>query len=124
MSKSLQRALPVLASIAVILLVALLRSRSKTLAAITATMPLNVPLALWITYVADDTDQATVIDFTGAMLVGLGASAVWLIAAHLGARAGWGLVRMVVLGYLAWGLTLASLFFLQPLLGGTPLFPR
>jgi hypothetical protein len=43
---SLPKTLPVLTSIAVILLVAVLRERSRTVAALLATMPINIPLAL------------------------------------------------------------------------------
>ena len=50
MSIDWQRVLPVAVSIGIIIAVAVLRQYSKTFAAIAATMPINVPLALWIIY--------------------------------------------------------------------------
>ena len=46
----LQDAVPVLLSTLIIVLVAILEKQSKLFAALTATMPLNAPLALWIVY--------------------------------------------------------------------------
>ena len=40
--------LPVFISIAIIISVALLRERSRTLAAVLVTLPINIPLAMWI----------------------------------------------------------------------------
>jgi hypothetical protein len=45
-----QDVLPILASIVVIILVAIFERQSKLVAAITATMPLTAPLALWVVY--------------------------------------------------------------------------
>ena len=50
----LQDILPVLVSIAVIVLVAVVEKQSKLIAAITATMPMTAPLALWIVYSSAD----------------------------------------------------------------------
>jgi hypothetical protein len=49
------RILPVILSITVIILVAVIQERSKFLAAIVATMPVSAPLALWIVYAANKT---------------------------------------------------------------------
>jgi len=108
---------PVVVSIGILLLIALLRASSKTLAAITATMPINIVLALWLIYAAEGTDRAAIVRFTGSMLVGVGATFIFLGAVWLAARAGWGLVPMLLSGYLAWGATLALIFGLQQLLG-------
>ena len=108
---------PVVVSIGIIVLIAVLRAYSKTLAAITATMPINIVLALWIIYAAEGADRATVVRFTESMLVGVGATVIFLGAVWLVARAGWGLVPMLLSGYLAWGVTLALIFGLRQLLG-------
>ena len=50
MSPALRQILPVIVSILIIIAVAILRNYSKTLAAIFATMPINIPLSLWIIY--------------------------------------------------------------------------
>ena len=54
-----QDILPVLLSIVVIILVAVLEKQSKFAAAITATMPIGATLALWIVYSANDGDRGT-----------------------------------------------------------------
>ena len=43
-----QRTMPVVTSIAIILVVAVLRDRSRSVAAVEAAIPINVPLALWV----------------------------------------------------------------------------
>ena len=92
-------------SIVIIILVAVLRAHSKTLAAITATMPIAVPLALWIVYVAEGGNQAAVVSFTASLFIGVVATAACVAAMWVAARAGWGLVPIVIVGYLAWGAT-------------------
>ena len=47
-----QDVLPVLASVLVLVLIAAVEKQSKSIAAITATMPVNMTLALWIIYSA------------------------------------------------------------------------
>ena len=47
------KGLPVLVSIAILIAIGLLREFSRTVAAIVATMLLNIPLALWIVSAAD-----------------------------------------------------------------------
>jgi hypothetical protein len=117
MNGTWSRIAPVAASIVIIILIALLRAWSKTLAAITATMPINIVLALWIVYTAEGGDPAGVAQFATSMLRGVGATVVFLGAVWLAARAGWGLVPMLVAGYLTWAGTLALIFGLERLLG-------
>ncbi len=57
-----QDILPILLSIAVIILVAVLEKQSKFAAAITATMPIGATLAIWIVYSANSGDQQTMKD--------------------------------------------------------------
>ena len=61
-----QDILPVLISIIVIILVALVEKQSKLAAAITATMPIGATLALWIVYSANDGEQKTMEQFRQA----------------------------------------------------------
>lgn len=111
-----QRVLPVVVSIGIIISVAVLRQYSKTFAAIAATMPINVPLALWIVYSGGgDTDREGTLRFFETMLVTLPATIVFIIAAYIAARAGWGLVPMVLVGYLGWGVALLLLLPLRDL---------
>ena len=66
-----QDVLPVVLSIIVIILVAVLEKQSKLFAAITATMPLGVPLALWIVYSSSGGEKEAVSSFTLSMLLGI-----------------------------------------------------
>jgi len=95
---------PVALSILLIIAVAVVRSYSKTLAALTATMPINIPLALWIVYSASGADQATLVDFTASLLVGLVGTVACVAAMYLGARAGLRFLPTLAVGYVAWGL--------------------
>ncbi len=60
-SEMWQQVVPVVASILTIIVIAVVRVYSKTLAAITATMPVTIPLALWIVYSGSSGDRTTVL---------------------------------------------------------------
>jgi TRAP-type uncharacterized transport system fused permease subunit len=86
---TLRQVMPVVVSIVVIIAVAMVRSYSKTLAAITATMPVNIPLAMWIVYSGENGDHDTVAQFAGSLFAGLGATILFTVVL-LAARAGLG----------------------------------
>ncbi len=113
-----ERVLPVLVSIAIIILIAILREYSKTLAAITATMPVNIPLGMWIMYNAEEGDRTVMAAFTGSLVVGIGPTVLFLVVVWLAARAGWSLLPMLIAGYLAWGLALGVILLFRHVLGG------
>lgn len=112
------RVLPVLVSIGIIILIAILREYSKTLAAITATMPVNIPLALWIMSSAEEGDRVVMESFTGSLVVGIGPTVLFLIVVWLAARAGWTIVPMLIAGYAAWGLALGAILLIRHFAGG------
>jgi hypothetical protein len=101
-----QRVLPVIVSIIIILLVAVLRQYSRTLAAVLATMPINVPLALWIIGSGDSTNRSGFVQFSDSMMLGMISTIVFVVIAWLAIRAGWGVVPVIVAGYIGWGITL------------------
>ncbi len=107
------KVLPVLVSIAIILLVAYLRDRSRGAAVILATMPINLPLALWVTFGGDSSDQAAMTTFVRSLLWGLAATGLWLAAVYLMVRTGGGLLRAIGAGYLLWGVAVTMLFVLR-----------
>ncbi len=109
---SWQKAIPVVSSILIILAVAFLRERSKTLAAILATMPINIPLGLWVLFGAGDADPALVALFLRALLPGLVASLVWVGVVFALVQVGFGLWLSVLLGYAAWGALIAAFVWL------------
>ena len=118
MNETCRRYGPVAASVGIIILIAVLRERSKVLAAITATMPVNITLALWLMYAAEQTSQADLIDFIRSMAVGVVGTLFWLLTVWAAARAGWGLGRLILLGYSAWGVLLGAVVLMQLVLGG------
>lgn len=108
---------PVLVSIGVILAVAALRQYSKTFAAIAATMPINIPLGLWIVFAGTEgnaaTKQKALTDFGELLLVNIFPTVGFLLAAWLMTRAGQSLVPTIVVGYLAWGVMLVAILLVR-----------
>jgi len=109
---SLQRALPVVVSIAIILAVALLRDRSRTLAAILAVMPINIPLALWVIASDSDGDPRLLSETIRSMFFGLLPGIVWLGVVLWAVRAGWPILPSIGAGYAVWLVFIAALFAL------------
>ena len=112
-----QDILPVLLSIVVIILVAVLEKQSKFAAAITATMPIGATLALWIVYSANSGDQETMKDFSTGLLLGIIPSIGFLFAAWFASRAGLKLAPLLLVGYVAWGVLLGAIVMLRRVIG-------
>ena len=112
-----QQIVPVLLSILIIVVVAVVRAYSETLAAITATMPVTIPLALWITYSGAAGDQQTVVRFIEALFLTTVANMFFLAAMWLAARAGWRLASLIVVGYGAWGIALGLIMGVRHFIG-------
>ena len=113
----LQDILPVILSIAVIILVAILEKQSKLFAALTATMPLAAPLALWIVYSSNAGDKTVMSQFSLSLLLGVLPTLAFLVTVWLAARAGMKLVPMIVTGYGVWAAGAAIIYFLRNTLG-------
>lgn len=101
--------LPVIISIAIIIFVAIVRQYSRTVAAITATMPLNVPLALWIAYSAEDNSRDKLGEFSTGLFIGIIPTVIFIGIAALTVNAGWSLGQVLGTSYAGWGITLALL---------------
>jgi hypothetical protein len=112
-----QDILPVLLSIAVIILVAVLEKQSKFAAAVTATMPIGATLAIWIVYSANRGDQQTMQDFSVGLLVGIIPTIGFLFAAWFAFRAGMKLLPMLLVGYAVWGTLLGVMILIRRSLG-------
>jgi uncharacterized membrane protein (GlpM family) len=112
-----QDIIPVLISIIVIILVAVLEKQSKLFAALVATMPLSAPLALWIVYSSNSGERAVVTQFSLSLLLGVLPSLGFLITVWLGARAGMKLMPMLVTGYGVWVVGASLLYLLRNMLG-------
>jgi hypothetical protein len=108
---------PVVISVTVIILVAVVEKQSKLVAAVTATMPLTIPLALWIVYSSSQGNRAAVESFTYNMIYGIIPTLAFAVALWLGARAGFKLAGMILLGYSVWAVTLLVLMGMRRWLG-------
>jgi hypothetical protein len=113
----IQEILPVILSVLVIILVAVLEKQSRLFAAITATMPLTVPLALWIVYSSSGGERAAVADFGLNLVLGLVATFAFAIAVWLAARTGMKLVPILLTGYGVWGAVTVILLAVRNLSG-------
>jgi hypothetical protein len=111
MNDTTRQILPVAISVLVIVSIAVLRAHSKTMAAITTTMPLKIPLAVWIIYSVEG--SAPIPSFTGSLLIGLGATVIFTVVLWLAARAGLGIIPMLGVAYLAWMATLGVEYMLS-----------
>lgn len=108
------KVLPVIVSIGVIMIVAALRNHSRAVAAIAATMPINIPLTIWIvTSGTTDNNPDALVGFIEGLLIGIIPTVFYLIAAYVAARLGWSLVMVLLAGYAAWGGTLIIILAIQ-----------
>jgi hypothetical protein len=102
--------IPVVISALVIVLVAVLQNQSRLVAAVTATMPTKVPLALWVVYAANKGSQKTMETFSRSLLIGIFPTIGFLLAAWFAARAGWNFLLILAVGYAVWGLSTGMVF--------------
>jgi hypothetical protein len=109
---------PVMISVTVIILVAVLQRQSKLIAGVTATMPVTIPLALWIVYSSNHGDQAAVAQFTQSLVTGIIPTAAFVATIWLASRAGMKLLPMIGLGYTVWGTILATVIWIRRMWGG------
>lgn len=109
------RILPVIVSIIIIIAIAILREYSKNFAAIAATMPINLPLGLWLVY--GGSTKAEMEQFTRSLSLNLIPTFAFVVIAWFAARAGWKLVPMILAGYVGWGVGLGALMLFRRALG-------
>jgi uncharacterized membrane protein (GlpM family) len=112
-----QDVLPVVLSILIIILVAVLEKQSRLVAAITATMPLTATLALWVVYSSTGGEQEPMTAFIGGLIVGIIPTLIFLVAIWFGFRQGLRLVPLIGVGYLSWGAALGVILLLRRLVG-------
>jgi len=109
--------LPVGVSITVLILVAFIQRQSKTVAAVTATMPVTIPLVLWIVYSSTKGERKLLEQFTGGLVSGIIPTMAFVVAIWLSTRSGLKLVPTILVGYLTWGLTLGVMFAIRRWMG-------
>ncbi|MCS7061257.1 MAG: hypothetical protein RMN25_08815 [Anaerolineae bacterium] len=108
-----QRTFPVVASILIILAVAVLRDRSKLLATLFATMPINMPLALWVLASGSEATGLQLAEYARGFFIALIPGLIWLGVVYLTLRLGWSLIGAVAAGYAVWGVMIAGLYALR-----------
>ena len=111
------RVAPVIVSILIIIAVAILRNYSKTLAAIFATMPINIPLGLRVVYGGGDMTDDALAAFANNMFWNMFPTVVFIGVVVLAVKAGWALFPSILTGYAAWGLVLAAITLVRGWLG-------
>lgn len=97
-----QKIIPVVISVILIVLVAIVQERSRSAAAILSVMPLAIPLAAWIVYSASGGDHEQTADFVKSMLVGLFATIAFVVACWFALRARWAFPLSIGAGFAAW----------------------
>lgn len=108
---------PVIVSIIIIIVVAFLRNYSKTLAAILATMPINIPLALWVIDSGGDMTQDSMAVFTSNMFWNMLPTLMFIVVVLLCVKSSWTLLPSIIAGYVGWGVSLAGMTLLRGWMG-------
>ena len=99
---STQRLTQLLIAILIVTGIAIASERSRVLASILVVMPVNVTIGLWFVFSDTSGDPVLMADFSRMVLLGLIPAALFVVACWLGFRQGWGLWRVLAVGYGVW----------------------
>ncbi|MGJ3237723.1 MAG: hypothetical protein ACFE0Q_03355 [Anaerolineae bacterium] len=112
-----EKVLPVLVSIVLIIAIAVISEYSKTLAAITAVMPIGIPLGMWVAVAGQPQPDQFLRDFSALIALNMIPTLFFIAAAWWIARSGYGLWPTLIGGYLVWALALLILLGVRQLFG-------
>ena len=98
--------------------VTVLQRSSRLAAALTATMPLTIPLALWIVAAGNPDDPQAMPEFTRGLLWSIWPTVLFVVVIWVASRAGWRLAPTIGAGYLAWGLGVVAILGARRVIGG------
>ncbi len=98
-----------------IILVVLVSERSKTLAGILSTAPINVPIILWILWGQSSGDHIALQVVTRSMLYGILSTGLFIAVCWFGFSRRWSLPHIFVVGYLLWAATVFGLALVRRL---------
>lgn len=108
-----QDVFPVIISILIIILVAILQRQSRALAAILVTMPIISPLSVWIIYNGSGGERQAVTQYTQGLVVGIIPTLFFIITLWLSTRAGLKLAPVLALSYSVWAIVLVTVLGLK-----------
>lgn len=101
------KVLPVVISCITIIFIALISENSRFIAGITATMPLGVPLSMWVVYANADSDQVALRDYINSLGLGFVALLAFMIVVWFATnRLNASLWPSIGMGYAAWAVVL------------------
>jgi hypothetical protein len=109
--------LPVIIPIMIIITIAVLQKQSRLIAAIIATMPVNIPLALYVVYSVNNGDRLLMSKFASGLLIGMIPTVAFVITIWVVAHAGLKLIPMISIGYVVWGIILLLMLGMRKFLG-------
>lgn len=112
-----QDVFPVIISILIIILVAILQRQSRALAAILVTMPIISPLSVWIIYNGSSGERQTVTQYTQGLVVGIIPTLFFIVTLWLSTRAGLKLAPVLALSYSVWAIVLVTVLGLKRWIG-------
>jgi uncharacterized membrane protein (GlpM family) len=92
----------ILVGCALVTAVAIISDRSRVMAGILGTAPINIPIILWILWGKSDGDYTNVADTTRAMLLGIFSTACFIAACWYGFNRRWPFGLVLTAGYLIW----------------------
>lgn len=99
----------ILAGCALIAAVALISDRSRALAGVLATAPINIPIILWVLWGKGEGDYTGMQVTTRSMLEGIVSTACFIAVCWFGFSRRWPLVPTLAAGYAAWGAVIFGL---------------
>ncbi|HEV8438151.1 MAG TPA: hypothetical protein VGT40_08655 [Methylomirabilota bacterium] len=104
---SAEKIVPVLVSVVIIVLVAVVQARSRDLAAILAVMPLTMPLAAWIVFSASGGDHRQTAEFVRSMFAAYLPTLIFVGVLWYGFRQAWPFPIVILLAFGVWGALVA-----------------
>jgi hypothetical protein len=117
MSIDWSRVAPVLISIVIIIVIAIVRQYSRTVAAIVVTMPINIPLGMWLVYSGADDQHEALAEFNQALIFNFVPTIIFLIVAWQLAKAGHSALSTIVISYAVWAVCLGVVLLGKAALG-------
>jgi uncharacterized membrane protein (GlpM family) len=92
----------ILIGYALITAVAIISDRSRAMAGLLATAPINIPIILWVLWGNNEGDYLTMEITAQSMLVGIISTACFIAACWYGFNRRWSFAATLAVGYLVW----------------------